>query len=77
MCIVWHLVVTFALFNAWLYMPWMAWRPKWEQEIEGLRKIASKKGIGYLTLIRIWVTERFFKEIRLSFIHRLLQHTYL
>ena len=35
-----------------------------EPEIAGLRRIAARKGIGYLTLIRIWVTERFFKEIK-------------
>ena len=27
---------TLAEFNAWLYAPWLAWRPKWEAEIEGL-----------------------------------------
>ena len=35
-----------------------------EPEIIGLKQIASRKGIGYLTMIRMWVTERFFKEIK-------------
>ena len=35
-----------------------------EAEIIGLKQIASKKGIGYLTMIRMWVTERFFREIK-------------
>ena len=35
-----------------------------EPEIIGLKRIAAKKGIGYLTLIRMWVTERFFQEIK-------------
>lgn len=34
-----------------------------EHEIIGLKRIAARKGIGYLTLIRMWVTERFFKEV--------------
>ena len=35
-----------------------------EPEIIGLKRIAARKGIGYLTMIRMWVTERFFKEIK-------------
>ena len=35
-----------------------------EPEIIGLKRIAAKKGIGYLTLMRIWVTERFFEELK-------------
>ena len=27
---------TLAEFNAWLYVPWLAWRPSFEHEIEGL-----------------------------------------
>ena len=35
-----------------------------ESEILGLKQVAARKGIGYLTLIRIWVTERFFEEVK-------------
>ena len=35
-----------------------------EFEITGLKRIAARKGIGYLTLIRIWITEKFFQEIK-------------
>lgn len=35
-----------------------------EPEINGLKKIAHRKGIGYLTLVRLWVTERYFKELK-------------
>ena len=35
-----------------------------EAEIIGLKRIAARKGVGYLTLIRMWLTERFFREIR-------------
>ena len=34
-----------------------------EAEIIGLKRIAARKGVGYLTLIRMWLTERFFKEV--------------
>ena len=34
-----------------------------ESEITGLKRIAARKGIGYLTMLRTWVTERFFKEL--------------
>ena len=34
-----------------------------ESEIIGLKRIAARKGVGYLTLIRMWVTERFFREL--------------
>ena len=32
--------------------------------ISALKKSASKKGVGYLTLIRIWIMERLSKEHR-------------
>jgi predicted DNA binding CopG/RHH family protein len=35
-----------------------------EPEIIGLKRIAARKGVGYLTLIRMWTTERFFKELK-------------
>ena len=34
-----------------------------EAEIIGLKRIAARKGIGYLTLLRMWITERFFREV--------------
>ena len=34
-----------------------------ESEIMGLKQVASRKGIGYLTLIRMWVTEKLLVEI--------------
>ena len=34
-----------------------------ESEIVALKRIAARKGLGYQTLIRMWVTERFFAEI--------------
>ena len=33
-------------------------------EIDGLKRIAQQKGIGYLTLIRMWVTEKYFRELK-------------
>lgn len=32
--------------------------------VESLKKIAATKGIGYLTLIRLWIAEKLFKEHR-------------
>ena len=37
--------------------------------IKPLKKIAAAKGIGYLTLIRIWIAERLFRERRLMHTH--------
>ena len=34
-----------------------------EAEIIGLKRIAARKGIGYITLLRTWITERFFREV--------------
>jgi predicted DNA binding CopG/RHH family protein len=34
------------------------------QQIEMLKKIAITKGIGYLTLIRMWITEKVRDEIK-------------
>ena len=34
-----------------------------EAEIIGLKKIAARKGLGYLSLVRMWVTERLLEEI--------------
>jgi len=33
------------------------------QQIEILKKIAAGKGIGYLTLVRMWITEKLKEEI--------------
>ncbi len=33
------------------------------QQIEILKKIATGKGIGYLTLVRMWITEKLKEEI--------------
>lgn len=35
-----------------------------DSEIVALKRIAARKGIGYLTLLRIWITERFFREVQ-------------
>ncbi len=32
--------------------------------ISSLKKAAAKKGLGYLTLIRLWITDRLAKENR-------------
>ena len=32
------------------------------EQIESLRQVASHKGIGYLSLIRYWISERIAKE---------------
>ena len=34
------------------------------QQIEIFKKIATGKGIGYLTLVRMWITEKLKEEIR-------------
>jgi hypothetical protein len=33
-----------------------------ETQIKCLKEIAATKGIGYLTLMRMWIAERLFKE---------------
>ena len=35
-----------------------------DSQIESLKGIAANKGIGYLTLIRMWIMERLSKERR-------------
>ena len=40
------------------------------EQIESLKTVASKKGIGYLTLIRMWVNEKLFEERKYSHAHR-------
>lgn len=40
-----------------------------ENQIESLKDVASKKGIGYLTLIRMWVNEKLSKEQKYSHVH--------
>ncbi len=37
--------------------------------IKSLKEIASSKGIGYLTLMRMWIAERLSKERRLIRTH--------
>lgn len=39
-------------------------------QIESLKQIASRKGLGYLSLIRYWINERLSKEHRTSLVHR-------
>ncbi len=39
-------------------------------QIESLKEIASHKGLGYLSLIRYWITERLSKEQRPSLLHK-------
>ena len=39
-------------------------------KIDSLKEVASKKGIGYLTLIRMWVIEKLAKETRYWHVHR-------
>ena len=34
-----------------------------ESEIMALKQVAARKGTGYLTLLRMWVTERLLEEI--------------
>ncbi len=38
-------------------------------QIEALKKIASRKGLGYLTLIRYWITQHITKEHRHPHVH--------
>ena len=38
-------------------------------QINALKQIAAAKGIGYLTLIRMWLMERLFQEHKLSHAH--------
>ena len=35
-----------------------------EPAIVGLKRLAARKGIGYLTLIRIWVAEKYSEEAK-------------
>ena len=35
-----------------------------EAEIIGLKKVAARKGLGYLSLVRMWVTEKLLEEIK-------------
>ena len=39
-------------------------------QIQSLKEIASHKGLGYLSLIRYWITERLSKEHKPALIHR-------
>ncbi len=39
-------------------------------QIESLKQIASRKGLGYLSLIRYWINERLSKEDRTSLAHK-------
>lgn len=39
------------------------------QQIESLKKVASHKGLGYLSLLRYWITERLSKEHKPSHVH--------
>ena len=39
-------------------------------QIKPLKEIAAAKGIGYLTLIRMWIVERLSKERRFLRVHR-------
>ena len=41
-----------------------------QNQIESLKNVASRKGIGYLTLIRMWVMERLSREQRFLHVHR-------
>ena len=37
--------------------------------IKSLKELAQTKGIGYLTLIRMWIVERLFRERRMRPVH--------
>jgi predicted DNA binding CopG/RHH family protein len=37
-----------------------------DEMVASLKKVAAKKGLGYLTLIRVWIAERLSKENRLQ-----------
>ncbi len=39
------------------------------EQVESLKSAASKRGIGYLTLIRMWVAEKLAKEQKYSHAH--------
>ena len=41
-----------------------------KEEINSLKKIAHRKGIGYLTLIRMWIVERINRERKVLAHHR-------
>jgi len=38
--------------------------------IASLKEVASAKGIGYLTLMRMWIIEKLSRERRLTHVHR-------
>jgi predicted DNA binding CopG/RHH family protein len=38
-------------------------------QINSLKQVAASKGIGYLTLIRLWIYERLSKERRVAHAH--------
>lgn len=40
------------------------------EQIESLKDVASKKGIGYLTLIRMWVNEKLSQEQKYAHTHK-------
>lgn len=40
------------------------------RQIESLKEITSGKGFGYLTLMRLWITERLSRERRPTHVHR-------
>jgi len=39
------------------------------QQIKSLKEVASHKGLGYLTLLRYWITERLSRERKPSHAH--------
>lgn len=39
------------------------------EQIESLKVVASKRSIGYLTLIRMWINEKLLQERKLTHIH--------
>lgn len=34
-----------------------------EQDVQALKRIAQKRGLGYTTLLRIWIKERLHEEV--------------
>ena len=41
-----------------------------DAQIKSLKEVASTKGIGYLTLVRMWIAERLSKERGVIHVHR-------
>ena len=39
-------------------------------QINSLKEVAATKGVGYLTLIRMWVMEKLYRELKLHHAHR-------